>query len=184
MKTIILFRWKSKNFFLWFVLFVTRYIIQAISLMPNFIDTKNSYSYSFISKPDTPYIPTHTYHTITSNLRVHTITYASFTFTHAIQNDDIDMNMNMNMTPIDPRFLSLLIRVTIWYDTIRYIRVSSICNPSVLFLLYYTIRVPTSLYYYNVILNSSQSILLHAYIHSWRWYDDVIQLDSLRRYTR
>ena len=48
-------------------------------------------------------------HTITSNLRVHTITYASFTLTHAIQNDDIDMNMNMNMnmTPIDPRFLPL-----------------------------------------------------------------------------
>ena len=50
-------------------------------------------------------------HTITSNLRVHTITYASFTFTHAIQNDDIDM------IPIDPRFPSLLIRS---YDMIRY----------------------------------------------------------------
>ena len=126
------------------------------------------------------YIPTHTYHTHTCiRLRVtfeftrsHTLLfYLNTCYTKRWYWYEYEYDM----TPIDPRFLPLLIRVTIWYDTIRYIRVSSICNPSVFFpLLYNTIRVPTSLYYYSVILNSSQSsILLHTYIHTHtrHWYD-------------
>ena len=116
-------------------------------------------------------------HTITSNLRVHTITYASFTFTHAIQNDDIDMNMNMNMTPIDPRFLPLLIRVTIWYDTIRYIRVSSICNPS--FFSPPPVQYDTSpdLFVLLQCYTKFKSIINFTtciHTHTRHWYDDVI----------